>query len=156
MKILCIYNALDMNDRQLCRKFLKKRIKIEGCFITCDYIWHFYTLKYLYWSDAYSVKVWWRYVLPNSNAIHFCDFIFRHRTVLTCQRNLFIKKYMKFTKIFYLKVEDCKIKESACLNIKICRQNPPEVLLWNRKKEKEVLRRKHKSVKICRMVHKSL
>ena len=38
------------------------------------YIWHINTSKCVYLLDIYCVKVWWRYVSPNTNAIHFCDF----------------------------------------------------------------------------------
>ena len=41
--------------------------------ITCSYIWHMETSKCAYWLDTHSVKDWWRYVLPNANAVHFCD-----------------------------------------------------------------------------------
>ena len=30
--------------------------------------------KCMYWLDTHSAKVWWRYVLSNTNAVHFCDF----------------------------------------------------------------------------------
>ena len=75
------YNNSDMNCRQLCMKILKKRNKIKGPFITCSYIWHINTSKCVHWLDTHSVKVWWRYVLPNRNAVHFCDIIFKQSRV---------------------------------------------------------------------------
>ena len=36
--------------------------------------------------DTHFVKVWWSYVLPNTNAVHYCDIIFRHREMFsTCK-----------------------------------------------------------------------
>ena len=40
---------------------------------------HINTSKSVYLLDTYSVKVWWSYVLPNTNAVYFCDIFFRHR-----------------------------------------------------------------------------
>ena len=51
----------------------KKRNKIKDRSIICSYIWYVNKSKYAYWLDTHSVKVWWRYVLPNTNAVHFCD-----------------------------------------------------------------------------------
>ena len=46
-------------------KFLLiKHNKTKGRIITCSYIWH---------VTANSVNVCWRYTLPNSNSIVFCD-----------------------------------------------------------------------------------
>ena len=59
----------------------KKHNKIKRRSITCSCIWHANISKCLYWLDKHSVKVWWRYVLPNVNAAHFCDVFFRHRAV---------------------------------------------------------------------------
>ena len=59
----------------------KKRNKIEGRSITCSHIWHVNISKCVYWLETHSVKVWWRYVLPNVNAAHFWDVFFRHRAV---------------------------------------------------------------------------
>ena len=43
------------------------------------------TSKSAYWLDTHFVNVWWRYVLPSTNAIHFRDIFFRHRTIFsTC------------------------------------------------------------------------
>ena len=41
--------------------------------ITRSYMLYINTLKCEYWLDTHSVKVWRRYVLPNTNAAHFCD-----------------------------------------------------------------------------------
>ena len=46
-----------MNDRQLCMKIPKKDNRIEGPSITCRYIWHINTLKYVYRLDTHSEKV---------------------------------------------------------------------------------------------------
>ena len=54
-----------------------KRYKIKWHSITCSHIWHVDISKCVYWLDNHSVKVWWRYVLPNANAAHFCDIIFQ-------------------------------------------------------------------------------
>ena len=72
-------NTSDMNSRQLCTKIPKKRNKIKKRSITGGHIWHIYISKCVYWSDIHSVKVWWRYVLPNKNTVHFCDLFLRHR-----------------------------------------------------------------------------
>ena len=70
-------------------KIIKKRYKIKGCSITCSYIWHVINMsKCVYLLDIHFVVVWWKYVLPNTNAIYFYDIIFRHRAVLpTCPKN---------------------------------------------------------------------
>ena len=66
----------------------KKHTKIKRLPIICSYIWNNSTLKFAYWFNTYSVEVWWRYVLPNTNTVHFCDISFRHRAVLpTCPKN---------------------------------------------------------------------
>ena len=57
----------------VCRKIPKKRNKIKGPSITCSYIWDINISKYVYWLDTHSMKVWWRYVLPNTNAVHYWD-----------------------------------------------------------------------------------
>ena len=59
----------------------KKRNKIKGPSITCNYIWHIDVSKSLYWLDTHSVKVWLRYVQPNANAAHFCDIFFSHKVM---------------------------------------------------------------------------
>ena len=56
----------------------KERNKIQEAY---SYIWLIDTSKYAYWLDTRSVEVWWSYVLPNSNAVNFCDIIFRHRAM---------------------------------------------------------------------------
>ena len=67
----------------------KKRNKINEHSITCSYICHINTSKCAYWLDTHSVKVWWRYVLANTNAVHFCDNFFRHRAMFsTCPISL--------------------------------------------------------------------
>ena len=58
-----------------------KRNKIKGRSIACNHIWHIDISKCVYWLDTLSVKVWWNYAIPNTNADHFCDIIFRHRAV---------------------------------------------------------------------------
>ena len=54
-------------------KFPKIRNKIKGLSIICSHIWHIDDLKCVYWLDIHSVKAWWRYVPPNTNAVPFCD-----------------------------------------------------------------------------------
>ena len=46
--------------------------------ITCRYIWHVNISKCTYLLDIHSVKVWWSYVLPNSNAVEIFNVFFRH------------------------------------------------------------------------------
>ena len=82
MKVWWKYNNLGMNDHQLCMKMPKKCNKIKGRSVVCSHIWHVNNSKYVYWLDTHSMKVWWRYVLPNTNAFNFCDIIFRHRADL--------------------------------------------------------------------------
>ena len=36
-------------------------------------MWHVDKLKCVYYIETQSVKVWWRYVSPNTNAVNFCD-----------------------------------------------------------------------------------
>ena len=48
----------------------------------------------MYWLDTYSVKVWWTYVLPNTNAVDFCYVFFRHWVVLP----ICLKKISKIEK----------------------------------------------------------
>ena len=54
----------------------------QNTYGTCSHIWHVIISKYVYWLDTQSVKVWWSYVLPNTNAVNFCD-IFRHKSVFS-------------------------------------------------------------------------
>ena len=54
--------------------------KIKGFSITWCFIWLINISKCAYWLDTHSVNVWWSYVLLNSNAVHFCDIFFRHRS----------------------------------------------------------------------------
>ena len=61
-------------------KYLKNN-NIQGRTITCSYIWHVDKLKCTRWLDIYSVKVWWRYVQPNTNGVPFCDIFFRQGSV---------------------------------------------------------------------------
>ena len=85
VKVWWKYNNSNMNARQLCIKIPKKSNKIKGRSMTSRHIQHIDTSKYVHWLDTHTVKVWWSYVLPNSNAIHFCDIFIRHRTMfLTC------------------------------------------------------------------------
>ena len=51
-------------------KYSKKHNKIKERAITCSYIWHIIS-KCAYWLDTLSTKVWWKYMLPNTNATHF-------------------------------------------------------------------------------------
>ena len=53
-------------------KFKKKRNIIKERFISFSHIWRINTPECVYWLD----------MLLNTNTVHFCDFIFRHRTVL--------------------------------------------------------------------------
>ena len=63
---------------QLC-----KRNKIKMHYIICPI------------CQIYFVKVWWSYMLPSTNAIHFCDFIFKNRAALPkCSKNS-IKNFKK-------------------------------------------------------------
>ena len=72
----------DMNGRQLSMKIPKKWNKTKRRSITCTYIWHIDISKSVYQLNTHSVKVWWSYVLPNTNAVHFCDIeqCFHHTT----------------------------------------------------------------------------
>ena len=76
VKVWWKYNNSDMKK---CMKIPNKCNNIKGRSITCSYIWHVYTSKCVFQLHTHSVKVWWQYVLPNSNATHFCDVFFRHR-----------------------------------------------------------------------------
>ena len=49
--------------------------------ITFSYIWHVDISKCMYQLDMNSVKVWWRYMLLNSNTVQPCDIFFRHDSV---------------------------------------------------------------------------
>ena len=69
-----------MDDRQLCMKNLKKSKKIKGRFKTCSFIWHINTLECVYLLD----------ILQNTNTVHFCDTIFRHRTLLINRPSLLL------------------------------------------------------------------
>ena len=69
------FNNPDMKGRQI----PKERNKIKGPSKTCRYIWYINTSKCVYWLDIHCVKVWWSYVLLNTNDVHFCDIILRHR-----------------------------------------------------------------------------
>ena len=71
MKVWWRYNNSDMNGRHLCMKILEKHNKINECSIYCSCIWHVNTPLCVYWLDTHSVNIWWRYKLPNINAIHF-------------------------------------------------------------------------------------
>ena len=51
----------------------KIHIKIKGCSITCSHIWYYDTLKSVYRLNTHFLKVSWSYMLPNTNAVHFCD-----------------------------------------------------------------------------------
>ena len=59
-------------------KIPKKRNWIGKSSITCSHIWLVDIPKCVY---IHSLKVWWSYVLPNTNAVNFYDIIFRHRAV---------------------------------------------------------------------------
>ena len=82
---------------------------------------HINTSKCVYWLDKHSVKVWWSYVISNTHAIHFCDIIFRHRTIfLTCPNKESLK----------LKIQSCSndldkytffLVDVSGLYISICR-----------------------------------
>ena len=65
----------------MCENTQKNEIKPKRPSITCSCIWYICAI----WFDTYFVKVWYRYVLPNTNAVQFCDVIFRHRAMFsTC------------------------------------------------------------------------
>ena len=68
MKVWWRYNNSGINGRQLCTK--NKCNETNGLSIICSYIWH-----------INSLKVWRRYVVPNTNAVHSCDIFFRHRAM---------------------------------------------------------------------------
>ena len=68
-------------------KIPKKRNKIKWRSITKSHIWHIYISKYVYWLNIHSVKVWWRYVLPNTNAVLFCDIFFRFMAMFSSSPN---------------------------------------------------------------------
>ena len=89
-----------MNGRQKCIKIPKKPNKIKIPYITCSHIWHDDKSKYMYWSDTHFLKVWWKYVLPNT---HFCDTFFRYRTVLPDKKISKIKNpaSLGITRIIY-------------------------------------------------------
>ena len=74
-------------------KIHKKRNIIKECFITYSYIWHINRSKSVYVLNAYSVKVWLRYVLPNTNNVYFCVFFQIWDSVASCQKTVLkIKK----------------------------------------------------------------
>ena len=79
VKVLSRCNTSNIEGRYLCVKILKKHNKIRHRSITLVYIWLVNISKYVYYLDTHSVKVWWRYVLPNWNVAHFCDIIFIHK-----------------------------------------------------------------------------
>ena len=56
-------------------KFCRKRNKSN---VTCSYIWHVNKSECTYWLDTHTVKVCWRYLLPNTNVVNFCYVVFRH------------------------------------------------------------------------------
>ena len=57
-------------------------------------IWHVDISEFVSWLDTHSVTVCWKYMLPNTNAIDFCD-IFSKYTVLfpTCKNSAGNQKY---------------------------------------------------------------
>ena len=66
-----------MNARQLCMKMPKKRIKIKGPSVTCSHTCKYQYIEmcvFNYLLNAYSVKFWLIYLLPNINAVHFYFF----------------------------------------------------------------------------------
>ena len=73
-------------------KIPKKFNKIKGHSITWSHNWHFDILMCVYWLDINSEKVWWRYVIPNTNAVHFCDIFSYLGTVADLLKNLENKK----------------------------------------------------------------
>ena len=78
MKVWWRKNTSNMNARQLYIKIHKKRNKIMGRFITCSHMWHINISVYVRWLDTYSLKVWWSYVLLNTNAFHFSVIAFNN------------------------------------------------------------------------------
>ena len=52
---------------------IPKKNRIKGCSITCSHIWHIDVSECVYWLEAHSEKVWWRYGLPKANDVHFCS-----------------------------------------------------------------------------------
>ena len=62
-------------------KFIKSVIKSTNASLFCSYIWHIDISKCVFWLYTKSMKVWWRYKLPNSNNVHYCDIFSRHRAV---------------------------------------------------------------------------
>ena len=67
-------------------KMSNKRNKTKGHSITCSYIWHITNIK------IHSVKVLLKYVLPNTNAAHFCDIVFQTlRSVADIPRKTVLK-----------------------------------------------------------------
>ena len=85
-------------------KFQKKHNKIKEPSITCNYIWHIVTPKWAYWLDTHSVKVWWSYMLPNTNTVNFCDIIFRHRAIFSACPNKESRK-SKNCQVWYFLLE---------------------------------------------------
>ena len=51
----------------------EKHNKIKERSITCSHNFDINTSKYVYLLDTHSVKVWWGYMLLDTNAIHYCD-----------------------------------------------------------------------------------
>ena len=91
---------------EYCQKITKKCNKNKGLAIICSNIWHIDTSKFAYWLnwlDAHSVKVWWRYVFPNTNAVHFCEiFSDIHRALFsTCLTKSFEDKKSGLVRITY-------------------------------------------------------
>ena len=84
----------------LVNKIPKNATKSKGSFTTCSHIWHVGITKCAYWLYTYSVKVCGSYVLPNTNAVHFSNIIFKHRAVLPP----YSKNYPFCPRTFFLKV----------------------------------------------------
>ena len=87
VKVWRRYNISDMNSRcWLCVKICNKIKRIS---IKCSHIWHVDITMCVHWLDTNSMKVWWKCMLPNTNAVLFCDiFFFRQTAVFPTYINL--------------------------------------------------------------------
>ena len=80
------YTNLIVSNRSIvCESFVKIQYLRHECLlivylksqkrniiiITCSHIWYLNKPKCVHWLDTHSVKVWWRYMLPNTNIVHF-------------------------------------------------------------------------------------
>ena len=111
-------------------KYPKKSDKIKGRSIIYSHIWHIDISKYAYQLDTHSKKVCWRYVLPNTNTVHFCDIFFRHKcpkNSLECHKRYFseiLKLYFRLnTKKHHKSSEESQDRERERKYYLLCYSN---------------------------------